>query len=139
MKVLLDTNVVSEARKPRGNPGVRRRLAELDEFNQFLSVVSIGEIAYGVARLARGKLRDALELWLAQAERSFADRLLPVDAQVAGLWGELAARSAAAGGTISLADGLIAATAIHHGMRLMTRNVADFASTGGMLINPWEE
>ncbi len=138
MRVLLDTNVISEARRPRASGAVLRRLAELDESDQFLSVVSIGEIAFGAARLAAGRRRHEIEQWLAEAERYFAEHILPVDRDVARLWGELAARVSQTGHTISMADGLIAATAIHHGLRLMTRNVADFAATGVMLINPWE-
>ncbi len=139
MKVLLDTNVLCEARRPEGNPLVRARLAAGEEEDQFVSVISLGEIAFGTARLKPGKRRRELEEWLAQVERYFADHLLPIDCDIAHLWGDLTARAAKAGRTLHTADGLIAATAIHHGLRLMTRNVKDFEATGVLVINPWAD
>ena len=137
MKVLLDTNVLSEARRPAGNPLVRERLAAMSEEDQFISAISIGEIAFGIARLKPGKRRRELEGWLGQAEQHFAEHILPIDRDIARLWGDLTARTASRGRTLHVADGLIAATALHHGLRLMTRNLADFQSTGVLLINPW--
>lgn len=139
MKVLLDTNVLSEARRPAGNPLVRERLEALAEQDQFVSVISIGEIAFGTARLAQGKRRRELEIWLEQAERHFADHILPIDRDIAHLWGDLSARAASVGRPLHTADGLIAATALHHGLRLMTRNASDFEATGVLLINPWTD
>jgi predicted nucleic acid-binding protein len=137
--VLLDTDVLSEARRPAGNPLVRARLAALAEEDQFVSVISIGEIAFGTARLPQGKRRRELEIWLEQAERNFATHILPIDRDIAHLWGDLAARAASLGRPLHTADGLIAATALHHGLRLMTRNVSDFEATGVLLINPWTD
>jgi len=136
LKVLLDTNVLSEGRRPNGNPSVRARLAATAEEDQFVSVISLGEIAAGTAKLAGGKRRRELEEWLEVAERFFSDHILPIDRDIAHLWGDLTARVAKAGHTLHVADGLIAATALHHGLRLMTRNVADFEATGVLLINP---
>jgi predicted nucleic acid-binding protein len=138
LKVLLDTNVLSEIRRPEGNPLVRERVAAMDEGDQYLSVISLGEIAAGTARLGPGKRRRSLEDWLETAERFFADRLLPIDRDIARLWGELTVSVAKTGRTLHVADGLIAATAVRHGLRLMTRNVRDFGGTGVLLINPWE-
>jgi toxin FitB len=138
LKVLLDTNVLSEARRPNGNRLVRERLAATADEDQFVSVISIGEIAAGTAKLAPGKRRRELEEWLQIAERFFADHILPIDRDIAHLWGDLTARVAKGGHTLHVADGLIAATALHHGLRLMTRNVKDFEPTGVLLINPWE-
>jgi toxin FitB len=135
---LIDTNVLSELRKPNGDPAVRAKLAAIDESHLFLSVVSIGEISKGIARLDPGSRRQQLEEWLAQSELFFADRVLSVDRDIAQLWGELTARLATAGRTLHTSNGLIAATALHHGLRLMTANTADFEQTGLTLINPWD-
>lgn len=138
MKYLLDTNVVSEARRPQCHPSVRARLEASADEDLCLSVVSIGELAYGIARMSSGKRRRELEKWLVQTEQLFADRLLNIDRHIAQLWGEISAKATARGQTLNAADGLIAATAIRHGLHLMTRNLKDFEATGVMLINPWE-
>lgn len=138
MKTLIDTDVLSEARKPDGHATVKERLAAADPGDLFISVISIGELAHGVARLPAGARRRELEAWLGVTERHFADRILPIDRSIAQLWGEITAKATSAGRTLHAADGLIAATAIHHGLRIMTRNVADYEPTGVLLVNPWE-
>jgi len=138
MKTLLDTDVLSEARKPGGDAMVRQRLAAAEPHDLFISVVSIGEITYGIARLPAGAKRRDLEAWLGMTEGHFSDRIMPITRDVAQLWGEITARAAHAGHTLHAADGLIAATALHHGLRIMTRNVKDFEPTGVLLLNPWE-
>ncbi len=137
MKYLLDTNVLSEAHRPGGSASVRARLAAIADADQFVSVISIGEIACGIGKLPAGKRRRDLEAWLGQTESNFADHLLPIDRDIAQLWGELTTRLAKKGRILHPADGLIAATALHHGLRLMTRNMGDFESTGALLENPW--
>ena len=72
-------------------------------------------------------------------EQDYAERILPVDAETARVWGELTAAAQSGGKAVSVSDGLIAATAIRHGLHVMTRNVSDFRDTGAMLINPWED
>lgn len=139
MKYLLDTNVISEAHRTQCHPAVRARLAATPDEDLCISVISIGEIAYGIARLEPGKRRRELTEWLAETQQYFADRLLEVDREIAQLWGEITAKAAGRGRALHAADGLIAATALGHGLHLMTRNVADFELTGVMLINPWEE
>ena len=138
MKTLIDTDVLSEARKPTGHAMVKQRLAAADPGDLFISVISIGEIAHGIARLPAGARRQELEAWLGITERHFADRVLPIDRDIAQLWGEITAKAASAGRALHAADGLIAATALHHGLRIMTRNVADYEPTGVLLVNPYE-
>lgn len=138
MKTLIDTNVLAEARKPDGNPLVKQRLAAADPDDLFISVITIGEIAHGVAHLPPGAKRRELEAWLAMTERHFSDRILPIDRDIAQLWGEITAKAAKAGRTLHAADGLIAATALHRGLRVMTRNTHDYEPTGALLINPWD-
>lgn len=138
MKTLIDTDVLSEARKPDGHAMVRERLATAQPDDLFLSVVTIGEITHGIARLPAGAKRRELEAWLAMTERHFSDRILPIDRDIAQLWGEMTAKASQAGRVLHVADGLIAATALHHGLRILTRNVKDYEATGVLVLNPWE-
>jgi hypothetical protein len=138
LKTLIDTDVLSEARKPDGHAMVRERLATAQPDDLFLSVVTIGEITHGIARLPAGAKRRELEAWLAMTERHFSDRILPIDRDIAQLWGEMTAKASQAGRVLHVADGLIAATALHHGLRILTRNVKDYEATGVLVLNPWE-
>ena len=137
MKVLLDTCVLSELRHPKGHPGVRRAVAALQEEELFLSVISIGEILKGISLLAEGPRKHTLASWLNTLERDYRDRILSVDREICRRWGELTARAQRAGRPVGATDGLIAATALHHGLQVMTRDTADFDPTGVLLFNPW--
>lgn len=137
MRVLLDTCVLSELRHSKGNPGVRRAVGALDDEDLFISVISIGEISKGIALLRESRRKRALGTWLQTLERDYADRLLPIDLETSRLWGELTAAAQKAGRVVHATDGLIAATALRHGLRVMTRNTADFEPTGVLLLNPW--
>jgi hypothetical protein len=134
---LLDTNVVSELRKgARANHGVATWIAGVDDSDLFLSVLVAGELRQGVERL---RLRDAtaaahLDRWCGALVDVYAERLLPVDARVADLWGRLNVPD-----PISAVDGLLAATAVVHGLTLVTRNVKDVARTGVTLHNPFTD
>lgn len=137
MRALLDTCVLSELNRPGGAQQVRQAVSGLADEAIYLSVVSLGEIAKGVALLDAGARQRELLSWLNGLESQFADRLLPVDSETARVWGEMTARAQRQGRTVHLADGLIAATALRHGLHVMTRNVSDFEPTGALLINPW--
>jgi len=137
LRLLLDTCVLSELRRPKGHPGVRRAVDALDNAALFVSVVSIGEIAKGIALLKESQNKRALRGWLQALERDYADRLLPVDLETSHIWGELTAAAQKSGKTVPASDGLIAATAQRHGLHIMTRNTEHFEPTGVLLINPW--
>lgn len=137
MRVLLDTNVVSELRRSGADPRVVQRVTELGPEDTYLSVITVGELVYGVNRLAVGKKRRALEAWILALEQTYASRILPIDAEITHVWGEVTAKCDAKGKPLSPQDGLIAATALRHGLYLMTRNVDDFSETGVRLIDPW--
>jgi predicted nucleic acid-binding protein len=137
VRVLLDTCVLSELRHSNGDPGVRRAVDAFDSESLFVSVLSIGEIAKGIALLRESRNKRALQSWLQALERLYADRLLPVDLETSRIWGELTASAQRAGRTVPASDGLIAATARRHGLHVMTRNIADFEPTGVLLLNPW--
>ena len=138
MRVLLDTCVLSELRHPKGHPGVRQAVDAFEEGDLFISVISIGEILKGVSLLRESPKKHALAAWLQTLERNYGDRLLAIDLEVCRLWGELTARAQKAGRVVHATDGLIAATALRHGLRVMTRNTTDFEPTGALLLNPWE-
>jgi predicted nucleic acid-binding protein len=137
---LLDTNVVSELRKVRAgkaNPNVARWADSVDANQLYLSVISVQELEIGVLLVER---RDAaqgamLRTWLNEhVLPAFAGRILPVDTKIA-----LRSAHMHAPDPHPVRDGLIAATALIHGMTIVTRNVDDFIRTDGMVLNPWKE
>ncbi len=139
MRVLLDTCVLSELRRENGNENVRNAVNAMDGRNIFVSTISIGEIIKGILLLDDGKRRSELKQWVQTLERNYSERILPVDLETSRIWGELTASAQKKGKTVPIADGLIAAIAINNGLHIMTRNTNDFAETGVMIINPWEE
>lgn len=138
MNYLLDTNVISEFARGRPDPNLLNWMQRADENRLYLSVLSIGEIVLGIESLARGKRRSQLQHWLeGDLRQRFAGRLLDVDREVAETWGSLMAAARAAGATDSSIDWLIAATALHHGMTIATRDTSNFAKLNLPLVNPW--
>lgn len=139
MRTLLDTCVLSELLRPQGSDAVKARVAAIRDDALFVSAITVGEIAQGVALAAPGKNRESYSRFLLTMQQDFEDRILPVDAEVAQIWGTLAAAQRRLGRALSVPDGLIAASAIRHGLHVMTRNVKDFEGTGAMIINPWDD
>ena len=138
MRYLLDTNVVSEWTKPRPNVGVIEWLAQVDEDEVFLSVVTFAELRHGIERLPAGRRRRHLDAWLrSELPHRFEGRIALVDGAIADEWGRLVARHEARGRPIQAMDGLIAATAQVHGLTLVTRNPADFQLSVKSVLNPW--
>lgn len=139
MSFLLDTNVVSEWTKPHPNSGVITWLDEADEDRVFLSVATLAELRHGVERLALGARRKKLDSWLREElPLRFESRVLAVTAEVADEWGRVIARCEAGGRPLPAMDGLIASTAIVHGLTLVTRNTSDFETALKSLLNPWD-
>jgi len=135
---LLDTNVISELVRPKPDDKVLRWVAEADESILFLSVLTLGEIRKGVQRLRAGRRRGRLESWLqVDLPSRFQDRILPIDAPIADRWGTVSAIAAAKGKPVPVIDGLLAATAFHHNLTLVTRNSSDVSGTGVATVNPW--
>ena len=138
MRLLLDTNVLSEVTKPSPDANVLGWLDRLDEDRTFISVVSIAEIRRGVALMDEGRRRDSLTEWLArELPQRFEQRVLPVDEAVALAWGDLMGVAKRRGRGLSSMDGLIGATAIAQSLTLATRNIKDFDGFGIDLYNPW--
>jgi toxin FitB len=121
-----------------GNASVKAAIATLEPSAAFLSVVTIGEVARGILELPQGAKRASLSRYLSDTEANFKDRILTVTSDVAHRWGELTAQSKRSGRILPPVDGLIAATALHHGLAVMTRNARDFEGTGVTVIDPWE-
>lgn len=138
MRVLLDTCVLSEIRRKQGDARVRKEVSALPAESLFLSVLTIGELTKGIELLVAGDHQSTLRNWLLTLEQDYADHILDIDTETARIWGELTATAQARGRTIPVSDGLIAATAVRHGLHVMTRNVADFVATGAMLLDPWQ-
>ena len=135
---LLDTMVISELRKDPPQPSVIQFLEDVVFAEAFLGVITIGEIADGIGRMPAGARRVAYATWLHDIRELFVDRVLPVSEDVAELWGQLSATVHRSGRKLDVADGLIAATALAHGLTVVTRNVKDFRETGVRITDPWQ-
>lgn len=133
MKVLLDTSILSEARRPNADPRLLSVLRGLPGTDVYISVLTLGELAKGV-RLAPSATREALAFWVAGIERDYADRVIPVGRDIAVLWGELEASLRLKGTPVPAVDALIAATALSRGMHVLTRNTRHFAPTGVLMV-----
>ncbi len=136
MSFLIDTNIVSEIRKgSRCDPAVAAWWAGVAEDDLRVSVLVLGEIRKGVelARQRDPQKARALETWLNDLVSDFGDRILPVDAAVAGEWGRMAAVR-----PVPAIDALLAATARTNGLTLVTHNTADVAGLDVEVLNPFE-
>jgi toxin FitB len=135
---LLDTNLLSEPMRPGPDTGVLTWLAAADEDDVFVSAISFLEIRCGIHRLAPGKKQSQLESWLRSELRNrFAERIIPVDADVAEMAGRLIAASERKGRPIEARDACIAGTAVLYGLTLVTRNVSDFEVVLDAVLSPW--
>jgi toxin FitB len=134
---LLDTNCISEVLKPKPDPLVLKWFDEADESTLYLSVLTLGEIRNGVAALPESKRKLNLEAWIEFDLRArFAGKILPIDEPIAELWGAMAAEAKRRGKPMAVIDGLIAATAIHYNLTVVSRNATDFPPA--KVFNPWK-
>ena len=135
MAYLLDTNVVSEARKPAADANVLSWLASVADDELYLSAMVIGEIRQGIERLRRRDPARAVvfDTWLSTLAHDYGDRIISVTAEVAQEWGRLNLPD-----PLPVIDGLMAATAKLRGWTFVTRNAADLARAGVRLLNPFE-
>jgi len=135
LSYLLDTNVLSELARPRPDARVVRWFRGVPDESLHVSVLTLGEIRAGIERLPAGAKRERLRVWLEIELRGwFEERLLDVDGSIADRSGRLVGESRR---PIPAVDALLAATALRHGLRLVTRNVAGFAIDGLEVIDPW--
>lgn len=135
---LLDTNVLSELRRPRPAPNVLAFIADHPLTSFYVSIVTFAEFRFGIEQLDDPAKRAALTDWLTHVVRPmFGARVLPVDEDVMLRWWLMVEAGRKTGHTFSQPDLLIAATAAQHGLTVVTRDVTDFARSGVAVINPW--
>jgi predicted nucleic acid-binding protein len=135
MSYLLDTNVISELVRPKPAKIVLDWFESIPSEALHISVLTLGEIRKGVEQMPDGVRREKLRLWLEHDLIDwFGARVLPVDTLVADRWGRLLAL---VGRPVPSIDSLLAATALHHELRLVTRNQKDFDYPGLQVVNPW--
>lgn len=135
MSYLVDTNVLSELRRKTPDPQVVDWFDRRPAGTLFVSVLTLGEIRKGVDALPHSARRLALLDWLETALPAFfSGRVLAVDQAVADRWGRL---MSSAGRPLPTIDSLLVATAIHHGLTLVTRNLRDTQGLGVEVLCPW--
>lgn len=136
---LLDTNIISEASKPRPAPAVVVFLQAQPLGSLYISAISVGELEFGIENVADAGKRAVLRHWLSHdLLRDYAGRVLPISEGVMVSWARMVLASGKKPGQLPCMDALLAATALHHNLTLVTRNTADFAAFSLSLLNPWE-
>lgn len=138
MKYLLDTNVISEPKQKKPNEEVLEWLDAQDESKLFLSVLTVGEIRKGIARLESGRKKAELENWLEQLRIRFSPRILPLTEKTFLVWGKMCGEFEINGIVRSALDSLLEATALEHDLILSTRNVKNFQNSRVTILSPWD-
>lgn len=134
---LLDTNIVSELRRPRPEPKVQAFVTAQPEDSLFISTVSFAELRFGIERLSEAARRTELNEWLEVLRSMFDQRVLPITEDVMLRWRIILEDGRKRRHTYAQPDLIIAATAYHHRLVLVTRNISDFAQAGIETHNPW--
>jgi len=137
LSYLVDTNVLSELRRREPDANLVRWLERRPATTLYLSVLTLGELRKGIESLPESARKRQLLDWLeVELPGFFAGRVLPVDARVADRWGLMLAQAAR---PVPAIDSLLAATALTHGLTLVTRNLRDFQYPGLAVVDPWSE
>lgn len=135
MKYILDTNIISELINTKPNPNVIAFLDTLNEKDIYLTVITIGEIYFGIEKLPSGKKKDKLLTWLQDnLLPRFEDKIIDIDTQTMLHWGTLTNNLKSKGTPLPLMDSLIASSCLAKGFTLITRNEKDFANTNLKII-----
>lgn len=136
MSYLIDTNVLSESYKQNADKNVEAWLMSIPNKNLYISVMTIGEICYGISKLPNSRKKDELQHWLEfHIPEWFEDRILTIDITIINIWGKLRVNHK----TLPTIDSLLAASAISHNLTIVTRNIKDFQNIEGLtVLNPWE-
>jgi toxin FitB len=138
MKYLVDTNVISELKKPRPEVTVLSWLGSISKTDLGISVLTLGEIEQGIGRVATQAKAHQLQAWLEdEIKPRFRDRILGVDEETASIWARETGRLMLEGKTPPLFDSLIAATAIRYNLTFVTRNVKHVQDMPVKIFNPW--
>ena len=136
--IVLDTNVLSELMRPSPDAAVNSWSDTVPVGEQYISVVTVAEVRYGIARLPRGRRREALQRTADRNFATFRRRTLTLDPPAAALYGDVVVERTSAGKPVSTFDALLAAIVRSHDATLATRNTDDFTGLGLDLVNPWE-
>jgi Predicted nucleic acid-binding protein, contains PIN domain len=139
MSFLLDTNVISEAERPRPHERVLNWLREQNESRLYLSALSVGEIKKGAERLDSIPKKTHILDWLEEVRARFSGRILSLSEETFIVWGKLYADFQRSGISRPAFDSLLEATALEHDLVLVTRNVRNFYGSSVTILNPWEE
>jgi predicted nucleic acid-binding protein len=137
LSFLLDTNAFSAIVRAGGDPAIETWLMGVDEDDLFVSVLTVGEICRGLSLLPPGRRKRDISTATERLIADYGERVLAVDEATARRWGDLSARYRERGVVVGVVDELIAATALRHGLVLVTRNVRHFEQSGCPLLNPW--
>lgn len=139
-RFLLDTNVVSQATKSQPASNVVALLRSIPLSRLYISSIALGELEFGTEGLTDPARRARLRLWLDDTLRpDYQGRILTPDDGVMTTWARMILASGRRPGQVPCMDALLAATALHHDLTLVTRNVSDFRSFGVRVFNPWDE
>jgi predicted nucleic acid-binding protein len=141
MPWLLDTNILSEIRRLKPEPRVLTFISARPLEQLYISAATLAELRFGIELLSEGSSRrDELNDWLTNTIRPMFDqRVLPITEEIMFRWRVLVEQGRKAGHTFSQPDLIIAATALHHGFTMVTRDRGDFERAGVAIVNPWEE
>jgi predicted nucleic acid-binding protein len=137
-RYLLDTCVFAEYSRPRPNTKVFEWIDAQEQELQFLSVLTVGEMEKGIARLPSSKRRQSLEEVLNVIVSRFDHRILQLDIAIARRWGRMVESLELKGRKLPIIDSLIAATALEHDLTIVTQNILDFTDTGVTVLNIWD-
>lgn len=137
MKYLLDTNIISEIVRPQPNKNVQKWFSDIPSESLFISVLTLGEIRRGIEMLQDSKRKNRLILWLEQElPKWFGENVLAIDQEVAERWGYITSMKQRH--QLTAIDSLLAATALTHNLKMVTRNTKDFDVPGLEVLNPFE-
>lgn len=139
MKFLLDTCVLSELVKPLPEPKVLAWINARKETELHVAAMTLAELQRGIARLPASRRKSELADWLDKLRIGFAGRVFSFTHETAAYWGEMCARVEAGGRTMAAFDSIIAATAVEHGLVMVTRNERDFVMAPIVIFNPWND
>lgn len=135
---LLDTNILSELRRPQPNPKVIDFIARQSLNTLFISTVTFAEIQFGIEQIMDLEKRIALETWLTtQLRPMFEGRILPINEETMLIWRRLVEQGRKQGHTFPQLDLIIAATALQYDFSVVSRDIGGYAKTGVRLLNPW--
>ena len=137
-RYLLDTCVFAEYSRPRPNTKVFEWIDAQEQELQFLSVLTIGEMEKGIARLPSSKRRQSLEEVLNVIVSRFDHRIIQLDIAIARRWGRMVESLELKGRKLPIIDSLMAATALEHDLTIVTQNILDFTDTGVTVLNIWD-